>query len=156
MTINKFGGLLLVSLLCLLTSCDNNRVFEENQAILKEGWEITDVLKFSADIQDTVSAHSIYLNVRNSGDYKWSNLYVFVKTTAPNGATIRDTVNLPLADERGRWLGRGFGSIWDNQIPYRTNIRFPYPGIYVFEVQHGMRERNLKCVNDFGIRIERD
>lgn len=110
---------------------------------------------FRVNITDTSSTHSIYLNIRNSTDYPNSNLYLFIQTTSPTGASLRDTVEYWLADKRGRWLGKGFGAIRDNKLPYKTYIRFPDKGEYVFKIQQGMRAQNLKGIASVGLRIER-
>lgn len=155
MKINNIASLVFVIITILFSSCDADRIYENNIKIDKEGWPIHKTYRFSAEISDTILANNIYINVRNSGNYDWSNLYLFIKTTAPNGATIKDTVSLRLADDKGKWLGNGFGSIFDNQIPYKMNVGFPNKGIYVFELQHGMRTKNLENILDIGIRIEK-
>lgn len=148
-----FAGILI--LFVALNGCDTNRVYDENFKLPKEGWRINKTIKFTPEIKDTSSAHHVFINVRNDGDYEWSNLYLFIKTTAPNGASVKDTVNLILADEKGKWLGNGFGSIWDHQVYFKKNILFPANGNYVFEIQHGMRTANLENILDIGIRIEK-
>lgn len=154
-TIKISSLLAFVLVLLTFTSCDSKKIFEENQKVDTSGWKVNETYRFSPEILDTTQVSNIYINVRNSGNYEWSNLYLFIKTTAPNGAVIKDTVNLLLADERGKWLGNGFGSIFDNQIAYKKNIGFPTKGIYVFEIKHGMRTSNLENILDVGIRIEK-
>ena len=60
-----------------------------------------------------------------------------------------------LADDKGRWYGKGFGDIHELKLPYRSNVFFPLKGEYTFTVQHGMRKEDLKGVYDIGIRIEK-
>lgn len=140
----------------LFTACNNNsRVFEENTELPDYIWDKNNVLKFSADIQDTISAHNLYINIRNASGYQYNNLFLFVTTHAPKGGVIRDTVELTLADAKGKWLGNGLGDIWDNQIPYKTNVRFPFKGIYKFELEQAMRNTRLPFIMDAGIRIEK-
>src|SRR5437868_15040740 len=96
---------------------------------------MNNVIRLDAEIKDTVSLNNIYLNIRNSGAYQFSNLYLFLTTRTPKDEESRDTVELTLADDRGRWLGNGSGDIWDNRILFKRKFRFPQSGTYHFELQ---------------------
>ena len=141
------------SLLTLL-SCDPARVYEKNIKIPDGIWEKENKVGFEVFIDDTVSAHNLYVNVRNTSLYPFSNLYLFIETTAPSGHTIRDTVEVFLADNRGKWLGSGLGDIWDLQQVYKQNVRFAQRGKYFFEYQQAMRMDRLPFILDTGLRIE--
>ena len=52
-------------------------------------------------------------------------------------------------------LGSGLGDIATLQVPYKANVRFPYPGMYSFEIEQGMRTEELNHLFDIGLRIER-
>lgn len=149
--------LVLIAIIAVLLSaaCDQQRVYEKNTEIPEYIWDKDHVLKFSVDISDTISVHNIYINVRNASGYQFNNLFLFVTTRAPKGGVVKDTVELTLADDNGRWLGNGLGDIWDNQIPYKKNVRFPYKGVYIFELQQAMRVTRLPFIMDAGIRIEK-
>lgn len=138
-----------------LPSCSERSVYNSNVDIPKETWNADSIATFRVDITDTASVHNVYINLRNTTSYPNSNLYLFIQTTSPAGATLRDTMECILADQRGRWLGKGFGALRDNQIPYKQYIRFPEPGIYEFSIQQGMRTQRLKGVASVGIRIEK-
>jgi gliding motility-associated lipoprotein GldH len=146
---------LLLAMTAMLFACDRNRVFEQNQAIANHRWNRSNVLVFNVEITDTINPHNIYVNVRNGGQYQYSNLFLFIKTMSPSGHWIRDTIECTLANEKGRWLGSGLGDIVTLQIPYKVNVRFPYPGLYSFEIEQAMRAEELKQVFDIGLRIER-
>lgn len=136
-------------------SCDKQGVFEQNLNIPSEEWAIDSLATFSVNISDTLNAHNIWVNVRNTTNYPNSNLFLFITTHAPTGAILRDTLECFLASPKGNWLGKGFGRIRDSQIPYKRSIRFPAGGNYKFEIQHGMRTKILKEMVSVGIRIEK-
>jgi len=146
---------LLTTLVLLITSCDPNQVFEKNVEIKDLFWDKDSIIKFQIDIQDTIKAHNIYVNVRNSSKYKMQNLFLFIKTSSPNGSILRDTFECYLADERGKWTGSGWGDIYDNQFIYKKNIRFPISGVYTFEYTQAMRIDKLEDITDIGLRIEK-
>ncbi len=103
---------------------------------------------------DTITLQSVFVNIRNYSDYPYSNLYLFIHVVSPAGDEVTDTVNFVLADERGRWLGRGIGDLYFIRLPYKRNIYFPYKGIYRFDITQGMRT-DLEGIRDVGIRVER-
>ncbi len=144
-----------VCLLLFINGCDNKRVFEKNTEIANAVWDSENIISYDVPVMDTVQAHDVFLNIRNSGKYKYSNLFVFITTHAPNGNILTDTLEIPLADRHGKWLGRGIGDIWTHQVPYKTNIRFPYRGIYTFGIQQAMRTEHLHEIYDIGLRVAR-
>lgn len=139
----------------LLSSCDKNRIFEDNTTIPESGWDSSNVATFSVDIKDPSTPANFYINVRNADGYPYSNLYLFVKTKFPNGKHSTDTLECVLADENGKWLGKGIGDIYDNRIPFKRNVHFPEPGTYTFEIRHGMRIQSVPLIMDVGLRIEK-
>ena len=95
------------------------------------------------------------LDVRHSQVYPYSNLYVFLTYRFPNGKSRIDTVECTLADEKGRWRGRGFGDLVDQRFMLNQGIQFPIKGRYGLEVRHGMRHDPLPDVANIGFRLER-
>ncbi len=137
------------------TSCDRNGVYEENIDSSKNIWAKSDIATLVAPINDTLSPHNIMLNIRNTTDYPNSNLFLFIAITSPAGVTQLDTVECFLADDQGKWLGKGFGFIRDNQVPFKRNVRFPIKGDYKFEIKQAMRTDSLVGIASVGIRIEK-
>jgi gliding motility-associated lipoprotein GldH len=68
---------------------------------------------------------------------------------------VKDTIEVILADNRGKWLGSGLGDIWDLQQIYKENIRFAQQGRYTFEYQQAMRTEKLPFILDVGLRVEK-
>jgi gliding motility-associated lipoprotein GldH len=120
-----------------------------------ETWKLSDIAAFKVPITDTLNSNNVVFYIRNSSSYPFRNIFLFVTTTAPDGKIITDTLQYYLADEKGRWYGKGFGDTHELKLPYKTNVFFPIKGIYEFKIQHGMRMENLKGVYDLGLRIEK-
>ena len=150
----RFPLVFSVCSLLILLSCDPDRVYEKNIKIPEGIWDKDNKVSFEVFIDDTVSAHNLYVNVRNTSLYPFSNLYLFIETTAPSGHTIRETFEIILSDDRGKWLGNGLGDIWDLQQIYKDNVRFAQRGKYTIEYQQSMRMDRLPFVLDVGLRIE--
>ncbi len=148
-------GVISFILFLLLVGCEPNRVFEKNIEISKSNWDMNQPVSFEVTIEDTTSPHDFFINVRNSGHYQFSNLYLFVNTILPGNEIMRDTVELILADADGKWRGSGLGDIWDNRILFKNNVIFPISGTYQFTLYHAMRTEILPGIMDVGIRIQK-
>lgn len=152
---NNWKAVLILLAAVVLTACDKNRVYEQNTNISQYSWDYKIPLTFSVEITDTISPNNMYINVRNDGTYRFSNLFLFVNTILPQGQHLRDTVEITLASADGQWLGKGLGDIYANRYMFRKNFRFPQKGTYKFELIQAMRVNPLLGIMDAGIRIEK-
>jgi gliding motility-associated lipoprotein GldH len=151
--LSKILGIFFIAL--GLVSCDTNKVFEEYIEVENANWQKENVASFKFTTKDTVKAHNLYINVRNTGEYAFSNVYLFVTMQGPNGGLLKDTVNCVLADNRGKWLGKGVGDLWDLRIPYVGGFKFAQSGDYTVTLEQAMRvENGLNGITDVGLRVE--
>ena len=150
-------NILTVSVMILsiiVTSCNKNVVFSEYTKLPDEGWKTENKLSFEVDIKNNKPYHNVFLNVRHADAYPYSNLFVFLTTTYPDGKTSIDTLECVLANKKGEWQGDGAGDIWDNKIPLKQNLIFPQTGKYKFTFEQGMRSNPLPLIMDFGMTVE--
>ena len=152
--LKKISFILLM--IAVLSSCGNkNVIFDENVIIPNAAWDNQDYPYFDVNVEDTLSAYNFYLNIRHLENYRYSNFYMFLHTTFPDGNQTHDTVELVLAYPDGRWIGKGSGSMRDNNILLNNNLYFPLKGNYRFEIEQAMREPVLEGVTDVGVRFEK-
>ncbi len=137
----------------LQVGCDQNVVFENNIMISPDGWKQDEVVQFEWDITDTISLHNFYVSIRNGEGYQYSNIFLFVSMEFPNGKMSVDTIDCPLADADGHWLGSGLGDLYDNRIIFKERKKFPMAGHYRITIQQAMREENLEEIHDVGFRL---
>ena len=150
--INKLLFFFISILLLLLSSCGDNSIYDHNEQVSKP-WTADNKAVFSIEVNDTLTAFDFFINIRNTTDYNYSNLYLFIKTDFPDGRFSVDTAELFLADIKGNWLGKGYGEIKDNQILFRRRGRFPMSGIYTFTFEQAMRDKGLEGIESVGIRV---
>ncbi len=139
----------------LLVSCDPNRVYEKNYSFKDDTWHVYDTKKFNFEIKDSTQLYNLFVNIRNTTSYRYSNLYIFMNTTFPDNQMARDTIEIIVADPQGRWLGRGWGNYRVLKAPLGLNLQFGLTGKYTFEFEHAMRTQKLKHISDIGMRIEK-
>lgn len=149
------GSLILVVTALVFAACGQKDLYLKNVPVEQGIWPAEKFYRFEVPVNDTVGAYNIYLQVRNDGRYEYSNLWLFIRTNSPTGAILRDTVECRLANDQGRWEGRGSGGRFSLEIPLRYRVKFPNPGVYIFEIDQGMREKQLKYITDLGLRIEK-
>lgn len=151
----KTLALIIISLFAIaFSSCTRHIIYEAKHDFSTQSWPKDSTIVFSVPIIDTSKIYHIFFHTRITGQYPKSNLFLFIDTELPNHQTTRDTLECILAEPSGKWLGKGFGSIWSNKIAYRSYIRFPYSGTYVFRITQAMRYEDLPYVLDAGLSIE--
>ena len=144
-------GILLV---VLLSRCNMNEIYDKTHSFSSDKWDHDEVIDFEFTVPDTAKPYDLYLQLRNSGEYSYSNVWLFVETIAPNGNTLRDTLEIMLADETGRWFGKGIGNMNEMQIAYKQNVYFINRGIFRISIQHAMRDSTLMGIMDMGFRLQ--
>ncbi len=139
----------------LLASCDGTVYYSEYADINEGGWKVSDSACFDVHVDDTTHFFDLLVEVRNNEEYPYSNLFLFVNTTFPDGSVSCDTMELPLADPSGVWLGKHSGRYVDSRYRLRGQpVRFPMMGSYHFAIAHGMRgESDGK---DIGAEVVKD
>lgn len=147
-------GFFLMGLFLSLTSCDSNKIYEENIPVTDHVWRSDDIKTFAFDITDTISQVKIFVNLRTTVDYAYSNIYVFLFSEYPNGTQNKDTLEFLLAQPDGKWLGENSGTIVEFHGLIASGGRFSTAGHYTFQLQHAMREEELPEIVDVGMRIE--
>ena len=150
------GGILFSLFLAMLVSCDQARVYDSSITIVNQSWNKDSLVTVHFTIEDTISLHRFYINIRHNTDYPYSNIYFFMNGKFPDGNVTRDTIECLLADPKGKWTGKGSGKIRDNRILLREHLRFPASGEYTISIEQAMRDINLKGVEDIGIRLEKE
>ena len=148
-----FSSLVLFAL--IFSSCNKNVVFTEYRKFDNEQWFAKNKAEFDVDIKDNQSLNNISLMIRHADSYPYSNIFLFVETTYPDGKKLSDTMEVIMANSKGEWLGSGAGDIFDLKVPIKRNVRFPLVGKYKFSFQQAMRTDPLPMVMDFGFEIEK-
>jgi gliding motility-associated lipoprotein GldH len=144
--------------LLLLSSCDPDRVYEQNYDLAGNQWYIDTIPTFRFTVQDTAQRYDIFYLIRNAAQYPYYNLYVTYYLEDSLGNEIQSSLQeLILMDPKtGRPRGDGLGSIFDHQIKALDNVAFQTPGTYTFRVKQFMRQDPLPYVMSVGVRVERN
>ncbi|MFB9098746.1 MULTISPECIES: gliding motility lipoprotein GldH [Flavobacterium] len=142
-------------------SCDEKRVFDEYKE-MGGVWKKEDVKRFVFKQEDTINPYNLFLNIRNTNEYPFRNLFVIVNLKQPDNLVKVDTLEYLMTNPDGSLLGEGFSDVKESKLWYQEKFVFKQKGEYVLEVQQALREtgsvsgvEELKGVTDIGFRIEK-
>lgn len=154
--LNIFYPAALLLLTMLAGSCtDPNAIFDNNTEIADHNWSYVNRVKFDVKVDDDKAAYNQYLNLRVTGNYKYSNIFVLVSQTLPDKKKHTTRFEVKLANPDGEWLGKGSGNLYSYQVLLRKGYHFPAAGVYHFEIEQNMRDNPLHEISDVGLRVEK-
>ncbi|MEY3982804.1 MAG: hypothetical protein RL160_361 [Bacteroidota bacterium] len=142
--------------LVLLASCGlpEGVVFDETKPVRNRSWHWNDSLSFTANLEDPAYEYRLILTMRVTGAYRYANMYILLHTQGPDGSGVKQ-YPLMLADNTGRWLGKGVGDLISFELPLEQRYRIMKKGSYRFSIRQNMRDEQLLHVSDVGLRIEK-
>ncbi|MBW4890406.1 gliding motility lipoprotein GldH [Mucilaginibacter sp. HMF5004] len=150
--------LIATTLTLLLNACmnaDKNTIIDHNVEVTDLNWSYVDKVKIDVKIDDPSVFYNVYLNLRITPDYKYSNLFVLIHQIGPDRQVKNIRQEYTLANPDGEWLGQGSGNLYNYQMPSRLHYKFPAKGIYHFVIEQNMRDNPLREVSDVGLRVEK-
>lgn len=147
----KKWAFILLLFTCTL-GCVGNAIYEKFEPINKEGWNAKDMKTFNFEVVD-LQPFSVCVALRNTTDYTKANLWLFVTTVSPSGYVAKDTLDCPLADDYGYWLGSGFSGLYETKHLLFLNEK-PEQGKWTVTVQQAMRSDNVIGIKELGLIVE--
>ena len=144
----------------MVFSCDSKQIFDEYKSVPNQ-WNKDSLISFTVTPPDSTNLYNLFINIRNTSDFKFNNLFLIAEMNFPNGKTITDTLEYQMAKPNGELLGEGFTDVKENKLWYKEGVRFDEIGDYSIIIQHAMRNNgevngvdNLTGITDVGFRIE--
>ena len=117
-------------------------------AVDTDGWAYGDTLVFVPELADSAATGRLSIAVCHDNRYRYANLWLEVVIT-DSLSTRTDTVNITLADQMGRWQGRGIGTDFQLSAPVKTDLTLRRPA--TFSVRHIMRDDRLAGIQRIGM-----
>ncbi len=143
-----------------IPSCIHSNVFEKNVAMPSNKWKETFQPVYTFDITDTTKTYNLFLTMRHTDAYPFSNIWLNVKMLKPGEKEYTNVkIEIPLAQPDGKWLGRGMNEIWEQLMPLTRDgepLHFSKQGEYKIQLEQIMRTNPLPEVMSVGIRLEKN
>lgn len=151
MQLKHFFALFLITLTAM-TSCSKGVSYSQVDNI-GGGWEKDSVYTYTIDVDNTKELYELDIVLRNDNTYPDQNLWLKVEWKDPSDTHHTDTLNIFLADEFGRWRGRGIGSNYNNLILYKDSLTYDAAGTYEYRISHLMRHNTLNGLTQIGLQL---
>ena len=144
-------------------SCQQNKAFDFYTSI-SDRWDKQQVISYDFIAPDTINPYNLFINLRTTTAYKFSNLFLIVELDYPNGKVTKDTLEYLMAKPNGELLGSGFTSVKEHKLSFKGYDHpfvFSEEGTYKIQIQQAMRHRGdpngvaqLEGIIDVGFSIE--
>jgi len=144
----------VTALSAILQGCTDGAVIDTSQEINERTWSYIRKITIPVKIEDTAASYDIYMNLRHTASYKYSNIFILSHITGPDRKKVTERKEFQLAYPDGEWLGSGSGNLYSYQLLLKKGYKFPAPGTYTFEFEQNMRDNPLREISDVGLRIE--
>ena len=147
-TMNKISIYILGFSIVFLTRCGSS-VYEENIDVTDLAWHKDSIYVFETDSLTKLPDAVVFgVNIRNTIDYKYRNIWCYMSITLPNGKVFSDTIDHYLMTPDGYWLENvdGNNAIKSSNIFFKYPINNPESGKYSITLQHAMRGEVLEDV----------
>lgn len=110
------------------------------------GWRYGNTVTLTPDSADATDC--IALTLRHSHNYDYANLWLEIDYDTPD-STATDTIDVTLADEWGRWKGRGSGVTY--QLTDTVTLRHSLRRGGAMRIRHIMRMDTLTEIEQIGV-----
>tara|TARA_Y100000385_G_scaffold194747_1_gene201600 strand:+ start:17104 stop:17598 length:495 start_codon:yes stop_codon:yes gene_type:complete len=144
-------------------SCQQNKTFDRYTS-LSSAWNKHDIISYEFVAPDNLNPYNLFINLRTTTDYKFSNLFLVVELNYPYGKVTKDTLEFLMAKPSGELLGTGFSSVKEHKLWFKGHdggFVFSEEGRYKVHIQQAMRLRgnpkgisNLDGIIDVGFSVE--
>lgn len=144
--------LLILSIGLFLVSCGERPLFDNSYSFESRAWNEDEKAVFHIEAADTITPYYFDLQLRTTTDFAFSNLWVMVEITAPDGSTSKQAVKVNIADDKGKWIGTRSGSMVNSSMRFSAQ-NFPLAGEYLFVLSQATNQPEIEEIVDVGIRI---
>jgi gliding motility-associated lipoprotein GldH len=133
-------------------------VFQKEEGIPQNAWAYNFKPTFTFDITDTTADYRPFFIIRHTQSYPYCNIWVLMYIQVPGDTVVKkERVNITMAEPSGKWLGRGMGEIYEQQLQLKLgdSVRFNKKGTYKISFEQNMRVNPLPEVLNVGFRLEK-
>ncbi len=137
----------------ILSSCGETPFYKEVYSFENREWAQDVKPSYEVDIKDIKKEYDFTLSLRVTTDYEFSNLWVFMKTIAPDGSTAREPFEIQITNEDGSWVGEKSGTMVTTNLYFRKR-QLPLKGKYKFTIEQGITASKINEVLDLTFTID--
>ena len=148
----SFGFLLFLVL--VLLGCQNDEIPVGAYSFPENKWDQKVKPSFEIEISDTVSVFDFYITMRNTTDYKYSNLFIYLEEIPPFGPSLRTRHEIPIANPDGSWIGDKTGTIVENKYLVKRG-KLPFIGKYKYIIEQAVTDQEVTEILDISFQVKK-
>lgn len=144
-----------ILLLLPILSCSGEQTFYQYRQIERGEWHRDSLLLFSTDslFQPEGPSLGISLEITSNNQYPYRDLWMLVEQNISDTLFQADTLQLLLADEKGKFLGSSAGGLHQLTVPYiRVMVDEPIRP-YQVRIRHLMADDPLQGIEKVGVKV---
>lgn len=149
----KLVGLLFV-LPLLLFSCQSDEIPVGAYSFKDNMWNQKVKPFYELELTDTTNVYDFFITLRNTTDFKYSNLFIYVEEIPPFGPSVRTRHEIPIANADGSWIGTKTGTIIENNYLVKRG-KVPFIGKYKFIIEQAITDQEVTEVLDISFQVKK-
>ena len=143
---------LIVLSVLLFSGCDDENDVYHYSHDVPQPWDQSMALKWEYKDIDSLMVYDFYFDIRHEKSYRYQNLALQITSVTPD-TTLHEIVTCNLANENGKWIGDGWGSLIQLEKPFRERVRFNKSGDFVMIVKPAMKVQEVNGITSLGLKI---
>ncbi len=136
---------------CTITPAPgNDNYFSSFATIDGGGWLYAEPVPMVVDtLRDSTATGTLVLSLRHGADYPYSNIWLEISKARRDSVVMRDTFDIILADDFGKWRGKGMGTSLQLTDTLRRSFRIARGDTLM--LRHIMRLDTLDGIERVGL-----
>ena len=121
----------------LLFSCESEK--KHLYSFPDSSWNSQQIVKFDITTEDSTQVRMSNISILHNTSYEYQNIIFFLHHSYKENIISTDTIELLLAEDNGRWMGKGKSNIRE----FLTTILIPKTyqnGLQSFSLELAMRD----------------
>lgn len=132
-------------IILVLVSCEE--LGREYYSFSDKAWNSEEEVQFDIEVNDSTPQYFTNVSLRHTTSYKYQNIIMFIHHYFDNKKVKTDTVDIYLAEDNGKWIGKGKNDI--KEITYKLEKKSTYQkGIHSFKLELAMRKNELLKIDE--------
>ncbi|MDE6097562.1 MAG: gliding motility lipoprotein GldH [Muribaculaceae bacterium] len=149
---NRTAAIFVIVTMAVLSACRlRHNDYSDFHTFDNARWAFTDTVTFTPELADSVADVPLTICVRHSNAYPYSNLWLELQYPTGDTTVQTDTIELTLADDFGRWYGKGSGVSY--QFTDTLSPRFRVFSKQKLRLRNIMRRDTLPGIEQIGILL---
>lgn len=145
----------LTVFLIILSSCNENKVFEKHQELKNYSWNRFEKIPFELTIEEVDGNYDIYIAIRYIHGVPYRIIRSGILIKFPDGEERYNDYDLNIRNKDGSYKGSVAGDIWDCSILVLKNYPLSQKGKYSFIIHNMMEKLETPGIMEVGLIVEK-